>query len=76
MEAHKDNFDALVEDFLGKYENHRAAQQAKLGELFRASDYPSVEMVREKFKFRVSYQVIPMATSGTACSTVSSWRSA
>ena len=59
METHKDNFDALVEDFLGKYENHRAAQQAKLGELFRASDYPPVQAVRDKFKFRVSYQVIP-----------------
>jgi|TARA_B100000073_G_scaffold299885_2_gene265994 hypothetical protein len=52
----KDIFDGLVEDFLKKYERHRDRQQGRLGEMFNADDYPSVEAVREKFSMTINYE--------------------
>lgn len=52
----------LVETFLAAYDWEAAQAQAKLGSLFARDEYPTVEKLREKFRFSVNY--IPMPEAG------------
>lgn len=52
----------LVETFLAAYDWEAARAQAKLGSLFARDEYPTVEKLREKFRFSVNY--IPMPEAG------------
>jgi len=54
-------FERLVGEFLSVYEYSRAQAQAKLGALFNADEYPSVEVLRSKFKFVIAYPPVPEA---------------
>lgn len=59
MKEFKDIYDGLVADFIASYEKFRDRQQHVLGDMFHADEYPSVEAVREKFYFHISYEPLP-----------------
>jgi hypothetical protein len=52
-------FNKLVDAFLQEYGWAQAQAQARLGNLFSSDDYPSVEIVAAKFRFRHSQTPIP-----------------
>jgi hypothetical protein len=52
-------FHRLVNEFLQAYTWSQAQAQARLGNLFSSDDYPSVEIVAAKFRFRHSQTPIP-----------------
>jgi hypothetical protein len=54
-------FHRLVNEFLQAYTWSQAQAQARLGNLFSSDDYPSVEIVAAKFRFRHSQTPIPDA---------------
>lgn len=54
-------FDRLVEQFLDAYDWEVVQAQAKLGTLFHRDEYPTVDSLRDKFGFRLSYIPLPDA---------------
>ena len=52
-------FWVLVEAFLQEYTWAQSEAQAKLAGLYNPNEYPSVDTLRAKFKFRYSYSIIP-----------------
>ena len=52
----------LVDEFLAAYQWEVDKAQASLGAMFHRDDYPSIDSLRNKFAFRVSY--IPMPEAG------------
>ena len=52
-------FYALVEQFLSTYEFAQTKAQAQLGNLYNPDEYPSVESLRDKFKFNIAYPPVP-----------------
>lgn len=62
MTALQSEWMRLVEIFLAAYDWEAAQAQAKLGSLFARDEYPTVEKLREKFRFSVNY--IPMPEAG------------
>jgi hypothetical protein len=61
MTALRDEFTRLVDAFLGAYAWEITQAQAKLGHLFNAEEYPDVDGLRDKFKFRFTYIPLPDA---------------
>lgn len=59
--AAETEFHRLVNEFLQAYTWSQAQAQASLGNLFSSDDYPSVEIVAAKFRFRHSQTPIPDA---------------
>jgi hypothetical protein len=55
------NYQALVDKFIVAYPNLVSAAAFQLGDLFDRNEYPDVEKVVNKFKFRVNYLPVPMA---------------
>ena len=55
-------FKVLVEKFLTTYEWEVTQAQLSLGDYFNADDYPTVDKLRDRFAFRLSY--IPLPDSG------------
>jgi hypothetical protein len=55
------NYQALVDKFIVAYPNLVSAAAFQLGDLFDRNEYPDVETVAKKFKFRVNYLPVPMA---------------
>lgn len=55
------NYQALVDKFIVAYPNLVSAAAFQLGDLFDRNEYPDVEKVATKFKFRVNYLPVPMA---------------
>jgi hypothetical protein len=62
---HQAEFDKLKEAFLSAYDYFcswaQTEARAKLGSLYRDSDYPSVESLRNKFSFSHSQQPMPVS---------------
>jgi len=54
-------FERMVDTFCNNYTWEVSRAQARLGNLFRADDYPSEWSLREKFAFNISYIPIPEA---------------
>lgn len=52
-------FHQLVAEFLQEYEWAKAQAQARLGSMFSDDDYPSVEAVAAKFRFRHTQTPVP-----------------
>jgi hypothetical protein len=48
-----------VTDFLANYEDHVAASEAHLGDLFDPNDYPSAAQVADKFGYRLVFSPLP-----------------
>lgn len=57
--AAEQEFHRLVAEFLQEYEWAKAQAQARLGNLFSEDDYPTVEAVASKFRFRHTQTPIP-----------------
>ncbi len=60
LTALQNEFLTLVEKFLDAYTWEVSKAQVRLGNLFH-SDYPSVDKLRDKFKFNISYMPVPSA---------------
>ena len=57
----QNEYDRLVDLFLSGYEWEITQASAKLGDLFHRDEYPSVDSLRNKFGFRLSYIPLPDA---------------
>lgn len=57
----QNEFDRLVQNFLDAYDWEVVQAQSKLGTLFHRDEYPTVDSLRDKFGFRVSYIPLPDA---------------
>ena len=55
----QNEYQRLVTNFLDAYDWEISQAQAKLGDLFSRDEYPSVEGIANKFKFRFSYIPLP-----------------
>lgn len=53
------NFNALVEDFIRVYPSLVSAQAFKLGDYFRADEFPDVETLPRRFKFEYNFLPVP-----------------
>lgn len=62
LERREQEFWVLVEEFLAEYPLLISAQAFALGDLFDRAEYPSVEQVRRKFHYNVSYLPLPSAS--------------
>lgn len=61
LTALQQEFSTLVEKFLDAYTWEVSKAQVRLGNLFNANDYPSVDKLRDKFNFGISYMPVPSA---------------
>ena len=59
MQTRHETFWNMVDVVLDEYANARQVAQFKLGTLFDASEYPTVDEVREKFRFDYAYYPVP-----------------
>jgi len=59
MTALQDEFARLATTFLDAYSWQIAASELKLGDLFNLSEYPTVDSIRDKFAFRMSFVPLP-----------------
>ena len=57
----QNEYDRLVNTFLQGYEWEITQASAKLGDLFNRDEYPSIDSLRNKFGFRLSYIPLPDA---------------
>lgn len=57
----QNEYERLAKVFLDSYEWEISQAQARLGALFRADDYPSVDSIASKFGFRLNYIPLPDA---------------
>ena len=55
----KQEFEAMVDNFMSQYEHLKQVARASLGTLDNEDDYPSAEEVRSKFGFRLVISPIP-----------------
>ena len=55
------DFDALGIEFIAEYPRIVAEAQLHQGEMFKESDYPSVEVLRSKINIEIAYEPIPDA---------------
>jgi hypothetical protein len=55
----RSRFEQAVSEFLGAYEEAKAAARESLGSLFREDDYPSSSRLRRAFDFEVKPQPLP-----------------
>ena len=53
------NFTALVEDFIKVYPSLVSAQAFKLGDYFRADEFPDAETLPRRFKFEYNFLPVP-----------------
>lgn len=61
MNALRDQFDKMVDEFCDKYPALVQTAQNYLGTLFKPEDYPSVDEVRSKFGFKLTFSPVPEA---------------
>jgi len=54
-------FNRMTESFLNSYDLEVSQVQASLGDLFDVRDYPSVDDIRRKFRFKINYIPLPDA---------------
>jgi len=61
MTALQDEFHRLADAFLKAYSWEISASELKLGTLFNREEYPTVDSIRDKFAFRMSFVPLPDA---------------
>jgi hypothetical protein len=61
MDVLEGDFRVLVKTFLDAYSWEIAQARVRLGDLFNPDEYPTLDQVREKFAFRVSFVPLPEA---------------
>ncbi|HEX7213660.1 MAG TPA: hypothetical protein VF578_05585 [Methylomirabilota bacterium] len=57
----RSKFETAVAEFLGAYDEAKAAARTSLGDLYRESDYPSLARLETAFAFAVKLQPLPVA---------------
>jgi hypothetical protein len=57
--AFRSRFQSAVTDFLGAYDEAKAAAREELGSLYRAADYPSSSRLSDAFELEVKLQPLP-----------------
>ena len=62
MTEYQDEFYKMLDKFLGVYDWAVIQAETTLGDMFNKNDYPSVDTLRGKFNWRLSY--IPMPDAG------------
>lgn len=62
LDEHKEEFERLADTFVNVYPTLISAAAFQLGDLFDRDEYPEPETVAKKFRF--SYTLIPLPTSG------------
>lgn len=55
----EDEFWDLSEQILAEYPQAVAQAQLQLGDMFNEAEYPSVEQLRRKFKFALTFEAVP-----------------
>ncbi len=55
----KADFDRAVSEFLNEYPNLQDMAKSKLGDLFRATEYPSIDRLKDAFGCEVSFMPLP-----------------
>lgn len=58
---YEQRFNQLVQVFLNTYSTEISKQAFELGALFNRADYPTVDELREKFRFALTINPLPMA---------------
>lgn len=53
------NMNSMIQDFLGSYDDLVLDAKLHLGSLFNASDYPSIDSLRDKFAFKLVFSPLP-----------------
>lgn len=61
LTTHQAEFHVLVDKFLNAYDWEITQAQAKLGDMFSVSDYPTKDELRGKFKFQLVQMPLPDA---------------
>ncbi|HEX8463232.1 MAG TPA: DUF3150 domain-containing protein [Abditibacterium sp.] len=61
LETIKRKFDTAVSDFVAAYDVERKAAEKRLGDLFKAADYPTQDQVAAKFAFELVFNPVPTA---------------
>lgn len=59
MDKYEQMYNDKVQDFLAVYPTLISMQAFKLGDMFNRDEYPDVDEVADKFRFRVAYLPIP-----------------
>jgi len=59
MSAYERDFYIAVEEFLAEYPDAILAQKERLGKMWRESDYPSMDVMRSRFRFTVLVEPLP-----------------
>jgi hypothetical protein len=59
MKELKDEWSAAVDEFCTDYDRHVSAARMRLGDLFRAEEYPTKAAVKHAFGFDLGYQKLP-----------------
>lgn len=55
----KSQFEVAVEDFVANIVSYKEAAKKELGDLYRESDYPSIESMRDRYSFSAKIEPIP-----------------
>jgi hypothetical protein len=55
----EDEFWDLAQQILDGYPQAVAQAQLQLGDMFNEDEYPSVEVLRHKFKFSLTFEAVP-----------------
>ena len=61
MNVMRDKFHNMVDDFIDKYPALVQTAQNYMGHLFKPEDYPSAEVVRSAFEFKLTFSPVPTA---------------
>lgn len=56
---HRDDYQAAVTAFLGAYPALQEAARAKLGDLYRETEYPSIAYLKNAFECDISFMPVP-----------------
>ena len=61
MNQYEEEFERLVSEFVTIYPTLISAQAMSLGDMFKRSDYPTVNEIMTKFAFRIGFLPVPTA---------------
>jgi len=59
MRKHRQVFEQAVKDFIGSYPQLRADAVARLGDMYKPDDYPTVQDIENRFGWRVEVMPLP-----------------
>lgn len=62
IRPHREAFERAVDDFIGRYDEHKDAARVRLNGMFREQDYPTRDQLARKFSFDVEVWPMPDAS--------------